>query len=878
MHPAKGRVTKMLTARRFYPRPVWARAAIALGLALLYVVAFKPLLAGAGPVGAVLIALPVGMAGLYFGIPVGIASGFTAILLNTILLTVFTQEPWSTWLVTGWPWEVLIIIAGAASGLLKQDWDERKRVETWRPSYERFPAWIHTTTENILGTKLIEDTYAYLLAQMANLFTADYAHLTRWDAIQKQAQLVAATHTNGLSIPSSSLEPGISKVTTAALQERRIQLIPGDAQLEEAIPLPARRKSPLQVRSALCIPLMVGEYEFGAITVAFKNARLFTRQELTYAELAGNQIALALRASEQEHKAEKRLKEANLLANIERALSETEQVGLETVLQLIADSTRELIPAAEHAILHLLDDEQHVLVPRAVSGFTDEPRAKLNMQPGEGVAGIVFATREVIAIPDVRADPRLFLRKEPFRFRSLVVAPIQSNERCVGTISIQSAQPNAFVPDESRLLGALGTQAAIAIANAHLLETTQQNLKEINALFHISQSLVSSLDPDQLMKDVVELLHKDFAFYHAQIYQLDPNRNDLIAVQGSGEIGAQLRERGYRQPVGIGIVGHSAETGKPFTTNDVEKVVFFVRNPLLPDTLSEMTIPIKMEGRVLGVLDIQQAFPNRLSARQMQLMEVVADQLAVALQKANLYAELEGSLRQEKAMRRQLIQSERLALVGRLLASVSHELNNPIQAIQNALFLIKEEENLSEQGRQDLEIVLSESERMTALINRLRATYRPTHSEDFQEIQINTIIEDVHALTATHMRHKEIQFEFQADPKLPIVSGIPEQLRQVTLNLFMNAIEAMQTGGRLAVRTEKLPREKKVLLTFSDNGAGIDPQLLPHIFEPFVTNKENGTGLGLTITYDIIHQHHGEIQVENNPHQGATFKVWLPVK
>jgi signal transduction histidine kinase len=128
------------------------------------------------------------------------------------------------------------------------------------------------------------------------------------------------------------------------------------------------------------------------------------------------------------------------------------------------------------------------------------------------------------------------------------------------------------------------------------------------------------------------------------------------------------------------------------------------------------------------------------------------------------------------------------------------------------------------------------------------------------------------------MRHSGIRFKFQPDPALPTISGIPEQLRQVILNLFMNAIEAMRSGGQLTVQTEKLPRQKKVLLTFRDTGVGIDPLLLPHIFEPFITNKEKGTGLGLTITYDIIQQHYGEIRAENNPQGGATFKVWLPVK
>ena len=128
------------------------------------------------------------------------------------------------------------------------------------------------------------------------------------------------------------------------------------------------------------------------------------------------------------------------------------------------------------------------------------------------------------------------------------------------------------------------------------------------------------------------------------------------------------------------------------------------------------------------------------------------------------------------------------------------------------------------------------------------------------------------------MRHRNISFHFQPEPGLPKVPAIPDQIRQVVLNLFMNAIDASQAGGQFKVSSQSLPESDQVLLTFSDTGSGIHKEILPHIFEPFVTDKDTGTGLGLTITYDIIHQHTGEIKAENNPDRGATFKVWLPIK
>jgi two-component system NtrC family sensor kinase len=262
----------------------------------------------------------------------------------------------------------------------------------------------------------------------------------------------------------------------------------------------------------------------------------------------------------------------------------------------------------------------------------------------------------------------------------------------------------------------------------------------------------------------------------------------------------------------------------------------------------------------------------------LQLMTAAADQLSVALQKASLYADLQAALQQEQTVRSQLIQSERLALVGRLLASVSHELNNPLQAIQNALFLLKDEKGLSDQAIQDLNIILSEAERMSTLIERLRSAYRPARIKDFQPVELNSLIEDVHALISTFMRQKEIVFEFHPDPALPDVLGVSDQLRQVALNLFLNAIEVMKPGGRLMITTRSLTQQKEVLLIISDSGPGIDPEILPRIFDPFITSKLTGTGIGLTITQDIIHQHHGRIEAANNPNGGATFSVWLPTE
>jgi GAF domain-containing protein len=382
-------------------------------------------------------------------------------------------------------------------------------------------------------------------------------------------------------------------------------------------------------RSVLGIPLITGNLKLGIAVIAFNTLHQFTPREIEYAEQAGNQVALALWNFQQSLEIQHRLKESNALARIGRALSETERVGTDKVLQLIVDSARELIEQVDESVIHIIDPEEQTLVPRAISGFSAGTKAyeRSKMHMGEGVAGKVMKTGETIKIGDITRS-ELFVKKDtPYTFLSLLVAPIRSAGREIGTISVQSKRADAFSQQDVDLLNALSVQATIAIENTRLFEATQQSLKEVNALYRISQGLASSLDSDELIEDVVDLLYENFGYYHVQIYLLDPSGNNFIIKKGSGEIGKKLMKQKFQLPVGTGITGHVAETQTPFVTNNVNEVVVFYYNPLLPHTQSELAVPIKVDGAVVGVIDIHDKHPNKLTDNDLQLVVAVADQL-----------------------------------------------------------------------------------------------------------------------------------------------------------------------------------------------------------------------------------------------------------
>ncbi|PWH12030.1 MAG: hypothetical protein DDG60_15205 [Anaerolineae bacterium] len=852
------------------------RLGIAGALTLAYFLALYNLL----PLGALhsmmLVVIPVAVMGWFWGPLAGTFASVIGVIINALLIFAVYEQRGLVEFLMAWPGNLLVLLSGYSAGLLGKQISERTRLNLELSSRDRFIQILGLIARDMLDTSSLEERRLRLAEHLKSLLLADYIQLFWWNNTQGKIELLASTNSSQPSEIPFVLEEKQASSSSLCIEPNQLAIL-GVSPAPRILSLNTLTNLEMPSGAQLVLPIVAGQHRLGMTLAGFEQPRRLAGDEIIFVQMACLQGALALLAIEQEAQIQKQLKEAQTLVQIEQALSKTEIVGLQTLLQLIVTSTQKLIPAAEEVVLHLIDTDNQYLIPRAVIGKQTTPSKRSNLRRGEGIAGLAIVTGQSIYVPDVQTDSRFVQKNEPIQYKSLMTAPIKkSDHQVLGTISIDSRSSHAFTADDERLLNALSVHAAIAIENAHLLETAQQDLQEIRALHYMGSALAATLEPDELFRDTTKLLRELFGFYHIQIFVTDPHKNKLVVRAASGEHAEQILKTGHEIEIGAGIIGHVAEIGEPFVTNNVENVVFYLRHPLLVETQSEMAVPIKAGNQVLGVLDIQEKPPRQFSMRQMNLMAAVADQLAVALQKANLYQDLQIALQQEKEMRSQLIRNERLILAGRLLASVSHELNNPLQAIQNALFLLKEEEQLSEQGKKDLAIILAETERMASLIGRLRATYRAAQAEDFQPTLLNELIQDVYALTSTYMRHKSIRFTFHPDLNLPTISVIPDKIRQVILNLVMNAIEAMPQGGALTVSTRYLPEQSEILMTFADTGPGINPAIQDRIFEPFVTDKETGTGLGLTITADIVQQHHGKIRAENLPTGGALFEVHLP--
>jgi two-component system NtrC family sensor kinase len=275
-------------------------------------------------------------------------------------------------------------------------------------------------------------------------------------------------------------------------------------------------------------------------------------------------------------------------------------------------------------------------------------------------------------------------------------------------------------------------------------------------------------------------------------------------------------------------------------------------------------------------------------------IQALADLAAVAIDdisQRERSASLETDLARERQMHRQaqsqldtaqaqLLQSAKLAAIGELAASVAHEINNPLYAARNSLYLLEQDLPADLPQRRFLEIAQGELGRISRIITRMRDFYRPQRSE-LAETSVNSLLHDTVDFVRTYLRHGQINVTTSFDPTLPLLIAHADQLRQVFLNIVLNACDAMASGGTLHVATETVGANNGghlgVMIRISDTGTGIEPAHLEHLFEPFYTTKPQGTGLGLAITAHIVTQHAGEISVESEVGKGTTFTITLPV-
>ncbi|MFO0751967.1 MAG: ATP-binding protein [Thermodesulfovibrionales bacterium] len=247
----------------------------------------------------------------------------------------------------------------------------------------------------------------------------------------------------------------------------------------------------------------------------------------------------------------------------------------------------------------------------------------------------------------------------------------------------------------------------------------------------------------------------------------------------------------------------------------------------------------------------------------------------------NLEEEVQKKTAEIYKAQEQLINTEKLASLGRMAAGVAHEINSPLTGVVTfAHLMLKRVPPGNTEDVEDLNVIISQAERCSAIIKGLLGFSRRTASEK-TKANLNTLVENTLNLVKNQSKFHNIAFEIRLAPELPEITIDPNQIQQVFLNLLINAADAMEERGRISISSGVAEEEgaRFVRLAFADTGPGISREHLGKIFEPFFTTKPagKGTGLGLAVSYGIVKKHGGQIQVESEEGKGTTFLITLPL-
>jgi two-component system NtrC family sensor kinase len=433
-------------------------------------------------------------------------------------------------------------------------------------------------------------------------------------------------------------------------------------------------------------------------------------------------------------------------------------------------------------------------------------------------------------------------------------------------------------------------QVAIALETARLFAALEERLNqarrvnELAALNRLSAAVASSLEMSYILEaaiqEVAHTLHPDFS----AIWLLHDEQGILETAvthhnnQAPGTEAVYLAsQRLLREVIQD---GHSRLYDRPGMETLAVSPLAHGAGPVdsLPDLAEElssaMLAPMIVRENRIGIIGVFAEQQGVFDAQALTLLNSMAATVAMAIENARLYAESKAFATELAASQAQLIQSAKLAATGQLAASIAHEINNPLQAVQSCIYLIADSAQAADANTQYLDIARDELERIARIVGRMLSFHQPT--TDAQEpTDINALIETILALAHKRLQHSDISIQTNLATDLWPVYAVRDHIKQVLLNLFLNALEAMPEGGTLQVQTANA-EDEWVTVAIQDNGLGINPGDLPHLFDPFFTTKPKGTGLGLSISYDIIAQHGGKILVDSEPGIGTTFTIRLP--
>ncbi len=522
---------------------------------------------------------------------------------------------------------------------------------------------------------------------------------------------------------------------------------------------------------------------------------------------------------------------------------------LDDLLAALLERTRALLEVDTVAIL-LLDVASGELVARAAVGIEEEVEQGVRIPLGAGFAGRIAAERQPLVLPDVgRADVLNPLLREK-GIKSLLGVPLLVEGEPTGVLHVGSLVPRVFEQDEVELLSLVADRVAVAIEHARLFEAERCARERLEQVQAVTDAALAHLDLDELLDRIRTILGTDTA----AILLLDAERRELVARAAVG-IEEEV-EQGVRIPLGAGFAGRIAAERQPLFLPDVDHAD--VVNPLLREKgiKSLLGVPLLAHGDVLGVLHVGTLAPRDFTPDETELLQMVAERAALAIERARLH--------------RELVEVDELR--ANFVAFASHELRTPATSVFGVLATLRGrgDDLPEEQRRQLVEVGYEQGTRLTRLIEQLLDLSRLDATAVAlkpRPLVLRSLLAET--LSNSTLDPDAVRLEVPGD--LAIVAD-PLVLDRIISNLLVNA----QRHGNPPVVVAAEQRDGHLRISVEDAGPGIPDELRPRIFERFGRGDDvRGSGLGLTIARAYAQAHDGDL-VYRPQVRGTRFELILP--
>jgi len=414
-------------------------------------------------------------------------------------------------------------------------------------------------------------------------------------------------------------------------------------------------------------------------------------------------------------------------------------------------------------------------------------------------------------------------------------------------------------------------------------ESLQLRSRQLQTVAEVARSIVSTREVDNLLNQVTRLVSDRFGFYHAGIFLLDEKNEYAVLRAANSEGGRRMLDRRHRLRVGqVGIVGYVTGSGEPRIATDVGEDAVFFNNPDLPETRSEMALPLKLGGMIIGALDVQSKESNAFTEADVNLFTTLADQISVAIENANAYELSQQTVEEMKELDR---------VKSQFLANMSHELRTPLNSVIGFSRVILKgiDGPINDTQEQDITAIYNSGLHLLSMINEILDLSKIEAGKmelQIDEVEIGNVVKSAVNTASGLIKGKPVQLVTQVEPDLPIIKGDEMRLNQILTNLLGNAVKFTEKGS-ITIKADLNHTEdnsEEILITVADTGIGIAPEDQGKLFQRFSqvddspTRRTGGTGLGLSIARSLVELHGGRIGLlRSETNLGSTFFFTIPV-